>query len=164
MVLNGCGPSGDPYSPNPGDFKAALPCHINPAADATIVFEVIDREGRLVRADGVIIKRDAISIQGTQGQGGFAVHLDRPGELPDEITVSAPFCWNIVLRPEVTSAIVSVDASYPLVPGERLAVWVAKNGMPDPLDHDAYREHVAGGMLGFHGRVQLSPMITKRGS
>lgn len=161
LTLAACAPSGDPHEPNPLDFEAALPCIPDMTADGTIVIEVVNRQAQLVAAQGVLLRRDAVSITGRGGQGGYAIHLDRPGALPDEITVTAPFCWNIRLRPEVDEAIVKVTANYPLVSGERLVCYKLDTARNVPI-MSTYDEHVAGGMMGLYGEVTCTPSFTRR--
>ena len=156
-----CGPSGDPRNPNPGDFQAALPCQPNLLADKSVAVEVIDRAGRLVNASGVLVRRDAISIIGIYGQGGYAIDLPPDvGELPDERTVTAPYCWDLVLKPEVDEAVVTLDVTYPLVPGERLVCYEFMVGLDMP-NLQRYKEFPASS-VSMIGTCRLEIYVQRR--
>lgn len=160
-LATGCGPSGDPRNPNPGDFQAALPCQPNPVADKSVAVEVIDREARLVNASGVLVRRDAISIVGIYGQGGYAIDLPPDvGKLPDERAVTAPWCWDLFLRPEVDEAIVTLEVTYPLVPGERLVCYEFMIGLDMP-NLQRYKE-VPASSVSMIGTCRLEIFVQKR--
>lgn len=170
LLATGCGPSGDPRNPNPFDFGALTPCVASVAADATIAVEVIDREGRLINAPGVIVERDAVSIVGSAGRGGFAIDVPEAKHLPDERSVTAPYCWHVILLPGVTEAIVTITASYPLQPGERLVVYKFERigGRLGPFGANPqggnYAEFRAGSAGKYYGRVSIQPHVTLGGN
>ena len=158
-ALVGCEPSGDPHNPNPGDFQAALPCVPNPLADKTVAVEIIDREGRLVGAPGLLISRDAVSIQGSSGRGGYAIDVPEGRSLPWDSSERAPYCWDLFLLPGVTEAIVIISGAYPLLSGERLACFEFEVGTNIPNMRN-YVEVLADSVVSLEKRCRLEVVVT----